>query len=179
MAHIEVAGEIVSPGIKMAREAEEAFDPPLGNIPGLELDSARVFFDVDSAIAAGHLSIEEITGGVRVDAETGELSHVDDEKPFIDPESPLGRGVAVLEVEAEETVKWIASKGMGALRRKLNRRHQIKSRKIKEAREIKSTNVEAPTMPRRVTKKEREQADRILRWHSRAYKSNSQARYAW
>lgn len=168
MANLEVVGEVSSARIESAgREDPNPF----------ELGPAKLHIDLEESILRGELDIEEITGGIRVDAETGDV--YSSPKPYIDPESSLGRGIAVLEVKAEETVNWMAAKGVTALRRKLDRRHRLRDRRIAELKEETSSSAEFPTMPARTTIKERKAADSTLKWHSRAFKSNKQANLAY
>lgn len=127
---------------------------------------ARVHIDLEEAILRGDIDLEEITGGVRVDAITGRVVDDQDTEP------------TVTEVRARETDRWMTRKGGGALKRKLDRRHRIKRREMAQQKSDSSSERDFRNMPPRSTRKDKERADKTLRWHSKTYKSIGQASLA-
>ncbi len=121
------------------------------------------------------LNLSEITGGITVNAETGEVS----ESKTVELEWDEGKLINFLRKRGAEIAR---------TKRRLNSRRIVRANRdtpvsLSETTESETTESETtesgfPRMPRRITAKERRQADAVLSRHSRRFKNNRQARQA-
>lgn len=138
----------------------------LGEIPATSIEGEPVV-----EVAGETVSLEQITGGIRVDAETGQIHEPTDPNP------------AKTEWDEDQVRITLAERGARIARgmRRFNSKteRRVSRANIGTSAVAGSVSTKAPTMPKRLSAKERREADRVLRWHSRAFKNNRDANRAY